>query len=80
MAAPNSNANDLFALTGLPRLLDALIGNEIRRVDQLLAQPRFAACEYQPDGQAFPCGRKAVVTALDSERDYCLEHFREVEE
>jgi hypothetical protein len=58
------------------QLLDNVVGHEIRRVDSILAESHLRTCEYEDD--YFRCGAIATVTEVESERDYCLRHFGEI--
>lgn len=58
------------------QLLDTLVGKEIRRVDSILAEARLTTCQFEEERNPCGCGAPATVTDLDSERDYCLNHFR----
>jgi hypothetical protein len=58
------------------QLLDNLLERKIRRVDSMLAVSHLATCEYEDD--FFGCGAVATVTEVESERDYCLRHFRSI--
>jgi hypothetical protein len=56
------------------QLLDNLAGRQIRRADSILAEAHLGTCEYEDD--FFGCGAVATVTEVESERHYCLRHFR----
>lgn len=46
----------------------------IRRVDRI-APPKFTCCEFDDE---FGCGELGVVTEIESEREYCVKHFRSI--
>jgi hypothetical protein len=58
------------------QLLDNLVAREIRRVDSFLAESHLGGCEYEDE--CYGCGVAATVTEVESERDYCLRHFRAI--
>jgi hypothetical protein len=58
------------------QLLDNLVGTEVRRLHSILAESHLRTCEYEDD--FFGCGAVATVTEVESERDYCLRHFRAI--
>lgn len=58
------------------QLLDNLVARQIRKVDSILAEAHLSTCEYEDD--LYGCGAVATVTEVDSERDYCLRHFRSI--
>ncbi|HZQ20706.1 MAG TPA: hypothetical protein VFA90_18595 [Terriglobales bacterium] len=60
------------------QVLDNLVGREIRRVDSILAEAHLMPCEYEDERNPFGCGLVAIVTDLESQRDYCLQHFRSI--
>lgn len=45
----------------------------IQRVDRII--PKFTCCEFDDE---FGCGELGVVFDLESEREYCRKHFRQV--
>ena len=57
-------------------LLGSVVGREIRRVNSFLAESQPETCEYEDD--FFDCGAVATVTEVESERHFCLRHFRSI--
>jgi hypothetical protein len=55
------------------QFLENLVGNEIRQMDSIVAASHLGRCEYED--YFFGCGAQAVVTDLESERNFCLKHF-----
>jgi hypothetical protein len=58
------------------QVFDNPVGRELRRVDSILAESHLGTCEYEDD--FYGCGALATVTEVESERDYCLRHFRAI--
>lgn len=54
----------------------SFIDEQSRLIDALLAAPRPQTCEFEDED--FGCGHVAVVTDIDSERELCGKHFRQV--
>jgi hypothetical protein len=77
MAAPNLPS---LPLAGFAQLIPALASREIQHVNRILG-----LCEYEfPESSygrcdGFPCQEPAVIHHLESEHEYCLSHFREVD-
>jgi len=61
-----------FSNPHFPQVFTAAIDRLISRV------PVLPLCTYESDEHEYRCGERAVVTEIDSEREYCGRHFREV--
>lgn len=78
MAVHQSNSSEVFYHPS-----ESFINRQLLNVDEVLmrvnrtldALPKLFTCQFDSE---FGCGELGVVTDLDSEREYCGKHFREV--
>jgi len=60
---------------GFQQVLDGALGQQIRRIERVLSLAELHCCEFEDE---FGCGAVATVSDLESEREYCPRHFRNV--
>ncbi len=79
-------AHDLTVLRSpdFPQVLRDAIDRAVTRVCQAQDESYLSCCSYEsPESRygacdAVPCIRKATVHHLESEQEFCLDHFQEV--
>jgi hypothetical protein len=72
----------VLSYPGFPQVLDSVIGQEIERVERVLAQHQLSPCSHESpessrgacDGGE-PCSDTATVHDLETEQEFCLKHF-----
>jgi hypothetical protein len=72
VAAPHRT---LLFSPGFQQLLDQCLDQQIRLVEQVVRESHLQCCEFDDE---FGCGAIATVGELDSERELCVRHFRQV--
>jgi hypothetical protein len=58
----------------LSPFFSAFLDSQVELIDRILA-PKLHCCEFEDE---FGCGELGVVTEIESEREYCPRHFRQV--
>jgi hypothetical protein len=71
-------AQHLTALSSpeFPQALDRSLNQLFERVDRILAQSYLSECDFED--QYGDCRQRATVHHLESEKEYCCDHFRKV--
>jgi hypothetical protein len=75
----------VLSFPGFPQVLSAVIDQQIKSVDRVLARQLLTTCDWcSPEsswgacGGGYSCGSTATVHDLKTEQDFCAQHFAEV--
>ena len=66
----------VFSSPQFPQVFEDAIHYEIRRVSRILNEALLGTCAF--DDEHCDCRQPAVVHHLETESNYCLRHFTEV--
>ncbi|MCU1338819.1 MAG: hypothetical protein JWO19_4400 [Bryobacterales bacterium] len=70
-----ANQHTALSSLGFQQPFSSFLESQLRSIDRMLGAPTLHCCEFEDE---FGCGALGTITDLESEREYCAKHFRNV--